>query len=287
MGNRKKTAGTQQSGDISRSLQDMGLSENEVRVYLAILELGRGTVSLIARRANINRTTGYDVLAGLVAKQLVSVTGKEPKQEYAAESPARLEVLMREEVTRAQARLAETAANLIPRLKSMQTTVGRPNVKFYEGREGLIQAYEDTLTAREPIRAYATVEDMHQALPNYFPRYYARRAARGITARGIMPRTPAAEERTRHNASELRESALIPADKYHFSPEINIYDSKVMIASWREQLGIIIESDEIADAMKKIFELSWAEAKRLEKDSPAQIRHGQESDPDKNDVPLT
>ncbi len=30
----------------------------------------------------------------------------------------------------------------------------------------------------------------------------------------------------------------------------------------REKLGVIIESAEIADAMKKIYELAWAEAKR-------------------------
>ena len=41
-----------------------------------------------------------------------------------------------------------------------------------------------------------------------------------------------------------------------------------MIASWREKLGIVIESAEIADAMKKIFELALAEAKRLD----AQLR---------------
>jgi hypothetical protein len=37
-----------------------------------------------------------------------------------------------------------------------------------------------------------------------------------------------------------------------------------MIASWREKLGIIIQSAEIADAMKKTYELAWAEAKRLD-----------------------
>ena len=51
---------------------------------------------------------------------------------------------------------------------------------------------------------------------------------------------------------------------FHFTPEINIYDDKVMIASWREKLGIIIVSEEIAEAMKTIFELSWAEARRLD-----------------------
>ena len=64
----------------------------------------------------------------------------------------------------------------------------------------------------------------------------------------------------------MRETAMVPADKYYFSPEINIYDNKVMIASWKEKLGIIIESSEISDAMKKVFELAWAEAKRLDKE---------------------
>ena len=63
---------------------------------------------------------------------------------------------------------------------------------------------------------------------------------------------------------EKREIAFVPPDKYYFSPEINIYDNKVMIASWKEKLGVIIESVEIADAMKKIYELAWAEAKRLD-----------------------
>ncbi|MCR4311594.1 MAG: hypothetical protein NUV54_03465, partial [Candidatus Taylorbacteria bacterium] len=60
--------------------------------------------------------------------------------------------------------------------------------------------------------------------------------------------------------------AFVPPEKYYFSPEINIYDNKVMIASWKEKLGVIIESAEIADAMKKIYELAWTEAKRLDAD---------------------
>jgi F420-0:gamma-glutamyl ligase len=39
----------------------------------------------------------------------------------------------------------------------------------------------------------------------------------------------------------------------------------VMIASWKEKLGIIIESHEISDAMKKIFELAWIGAQSLNK----------------------
>lgn len=245
------------------SLISLGLSEKESVVYLAILELGRGTVTQIARKANINRTSGYDVLDSLAHMGLVRISGKEPKQEYVAESPDSILVLLQKRMSETEQQL-QAARQLVPKLKSTHRIEDRPQVKFYEGPQGLKQVYEDTLTSSEEIRAYATVDDMHQGLPNYFPEYYKRRAGKGVAIRAIVPKTEAGVERRSRDADEKREIAFVPADKYYFSPEINIYDNKVMIASWREKLGIIIESAEIADAMKKIFELAWAEAKRLD-----------------------
>lgn len=244
-------------------LVEIGLSDKEAGVYLGLLELGRGTVSAISRKANINRTTGYDILDTLVQKGLVSISGKEPKQEYTAESPENLSTFIAHEIQEKHEALRKTES-LIPELKSLHNVTDRPRVRFYEGEEGLIQVYEDTLTSHEPIRAYATVDDMHRGLPNYFPKYYKRRASAGIEIRAIVPATDIARDRAAQDKEEARDTALVPADKFYFSPEINIYDNKVMIASWREKLGIIIESAEIADAMKKIYELAWAEAKRLD-----------------------
>ncbi len=249
--------------DAIQKLIAGGLSENEAKIYLALLELGKGTVSEITRKANLNRTTGYDVLDGLVAKNLASVSGKEPKQEYVAESPDNLKILLEAEFNEKKNSLKELTS-AIPELKSLHNVRGRPKVRFYEGVSGLIEVYEDTLSSHETIRAYATVDDMHRTLPNYFPEYYHRRAGRGIAIKAIIPKTPIGEERATHNKEEMRETALIPPDKYYFSPEINIYDDKVMIASHREKLGIIIQSAEIADAMKIIHDLAWQEAKRLE-----------------------
>lgn len=248
---------------LQESLIEIGLSDKEAGVYLALLELGKGTVSEISRKANINRTTGYDILDTLSAKGLVSISGKEPKQEYSAEKPDRLENFIASEIKKKHEALRKTES-LIPELNLLHNITGRPRVRFYEGSEGLVEVYEDTLTSHEPIRAFATVDDMHAALPNYFPKYYKRRAGAGIGIRAIIPRTETGLERGRHDKEEMRESAFVPKDEYYFSPEINIYDNKVMIASLREKLGIIIESAEIADAMKKIYELAWAEAKRLD-----------------------
>ncbi len=248
---------------LKKTLEYIGFSEKETEVYLALLSLGKGTVTQISRKAGINRPTGYHVLASLEIKELVRVSGKEPKQEYVAESPDQIEKLLNKKIENDQIFINE-ARKIIPELKSMHNVSDRPKISFYEGKEGLEKVYEDTLSSTEPIRAYASVENMHAGLPGYFPNYYKRRAGAGIAIRAIVPDSITGQERKSFDAKEMRETSLVPADKFSFSPEINIYDNKVMIASWREKLGIIIESAEIADAMKKIYELAWAEAKRLD-----------------------
>ncbi|KKQ04139.1 MAG: Transcriptional regulator, TrmB [Parcubacteria group bacterium GW2011_GWA2_36_24] len=249
---------------IKLNLQSFGFSEKEVIVYITLLELGKGTVRQISSKAGINRTTSYDILGSLSNKGLVSVSGKEPKSEYAVESPEMITVYLKK-VAEQTAEHIKKSEDIIPELELLHAKQNRPKIRFYEGKEGLEKVYEDTLTSSEPIRAYATVDDMHKALPNYFPEYYRRRAGKNISIRAIAPKTQMGLERKVLDAEEKREIAFVPADKYYFSPEINIYDNKVMIASWLEKLGIIIESHEIADAMKKIYELAWAEAKRLDK----------------------
>ncbi|MEK7617958.1 MAG: helix-turn-helix domain-containing protein [Patescibacteria group bacterium] len=251
---------------IYKNLLSIGFSEKGASVYLALLELGKRTVSPIARKAGINRTTAYDVLDSLVGKGLVSVSGKEPLQEYVAESPDKILLLAQREIESKQQHLKQ-AENLVPQLKSLHNISDRAKITFYEGKQGLEQVYEDTLTSHEQIRAYATYDDMEKALPGYFPKYFYRRAKKGIKIRAIFPHTEAGVKLAGQNKEQLRETAIVPIQDFYFTPEINIYDNKTMIASWKEKLGIIIESAEIADAMKKIFELAWAEAKRLEANS--------------------
>lgn len=248
---------------LQDSLVDIGLSDKESGVYLALLELGKGTVSQISRKANINRTTGYDILDTLSSKGLVSISGKEPKQEYSAEAPEHLASYIQTEIEKKNEAFGKTIA-LIPELKSIHNVGGRPQVRFYEGLDGLQKVYEDTLSSCEEIRAYASVEDIAPTLPYYFPEYYKRRAKKGIAIRAIFPESADAHERARLDNEEIRQSRIVSREKYAFHPEINIYDNKMMIASWREKLGIIIESSEIADAMKQIFELAWDRAGEID-----------------------
>jgi sugar-specific transcriptional regulator TrmB len=251
---------------IAEKLQGFGLSKKEARVYAAALLVGRGTVSQISRKAGINRTTGYDILDSLTEMGLVSASGKEPKQEYIAESPEKLVSMLEKRRADTDAAI-QKAARFVPELTSIHTVSDRPQVKFYEGLEGMKQVYEDTLTATEPIHAYANYDDMHRTMGDYFPTYYQRRAKKGVHAIGIVPATPLALQRKEKDKEEERTLTVVPQDAFSISPDIEIYDGKTVIVSWKEKLGIIIESKEIAEAMKNIFKLAQGEARRLEREA--------------------
>lgn len=248
---------------LETNLAKFGLSTKEARVYVTLLQLGASPVSEIAKRAGIKRSTTYVLLESLGSRGLVGVTDQSSVRLYNPASPERL-VHFIEDTARRYNQMIGAAKSLLPELKSIYAGAGpKPKVQFFEGSEGIETAYEDTLSSSETIRAFASIESMHKVLPHYFPDYYRRRAEKNIHIRAIFPDTPEARERILHNKDEKREAFLVPQDKYAFSPEINIYDNKIVFMSLIEKFALIIESRELADALKKTFELSWQAASTL------------------------
>lgn len=249
---------------IEKLLADIGLDDKEIEIYLALLTLGKARVSEVTHKAGINRTSGYDILNGLVEKGIVSESGKKPRQEYVAEDPMSLVGYLGKTINERQELLTRTKA-LVGELQLIYNKENRPRVTFYEGSDGLRNVYEDTLTSTETIRGFANVDQMHKGLPGYFPEYYKRRAAAGINIRAILSGNQPGIDRSERDRQEKRKTVFVDPEKYNFIPEIDVYDNKVMIASWKEQLGIIIESEEIADAIKKLYDLAWIGAEYIQK----------------------
>lgn len=257
---------------ITDHLKKIGFSEKEALVYTHLIRLGAQPASVIAEKAEINRTTTYDIIETLTKRGLIASIKKDGITYFKALDPKELiNYLEREKVEHAKKleKQQKEIKEILPALISLENPEStKPKVTFYEGEKGMRQAYEDTLTSSETILAYANVEDMHNGLPNFFPEYYQRRGVeKKIHIKAISPDNKVSRERHRHDKKENREMILIPQSKYDFSPEINIYDDKVLFASWREKMAIIIKSKEIADFHKKMYKLAWIAAKKESKKS--------------------
>ncbi len=244
--------------DLSKILENIGLSEKEAGVYLALLELKEALPSSISRRAGIKRPTTYVVLDELQAKGLVSHVKKGKWQYFQAINP---HSLLEKEYSRYHG--LELA---LPELLQMHHRYAvTPQMQVFGGKEGLIQIMEDTLTAKTDLLCWADVTmAVTTCLKDYYPEYIRKKVARGIWLRGFFCSDPLAVKFKKRGKEELREIYLIPKDKYPFKNEINIYDDKVAIISHEDEMGVIIRNKNIADTQRSIFKLGFEYAKILE-----------------------
>jgi len=119
-------------------LRTIGFHEGEVKVYLALAELGKSTASLLAKRIDIPRTTAYSILDKLSLRGVVSEEHKGATTFFAANPPKALlrviqdekeKLLEKENITRQLVSLIE------PYFKSKNFSV--PKLQFFEGKEGV------------------------------------------------------------------------------------------------------------------------------------------------------
>jgi len=243
--------------EIIELLQGLGFKPQETKIYLACLQLGISPVSTIAIEAGIQRTEAYLILEKLHKAGIVSFIEQNGKKHYSAISLEKFKKIQLEKVKKFEA--------LIPELKVLEKVSGRPKVQFFEGREGIKLALDDTLNQPRgsEILAYFTGEGYYQDDPEFAKRYVDKRTKKGIKVRMIGADTLATRDWTQHDQAQLRTTRLVPSDQFPFTNEYDIYGNKVAIISLQDELlAVIIESESIVKTQKAIFELAWEAAEK-------------------------
>jgi sugar-specific transcriptional regulator TrmB len=252
-----------------KTLTEFGLGEKEAKTYIALLELEIAGVQEIAKAAKLNRSSTYVTLESLKNRGLVSVSEDKKVRQYIATPP---DAILRtaEDATNTQSNLQRKIENILPEMKALyRGTRKKPSVKVYEGSQGIINVFRDTFTAKEKlIRIFSSTAMTEKILPRYMIEYVKKRYEIGLKMRGIHPRNKMYSELSRIIPKGFDEAIDIPESSSKFSADLAIYDNKVgYISNEYDGLGILIESKEMADVMKGIFDLAFEEAKRLSKDS--------------------
>ncbi len=238
-------------------LTNLGLTDKEAKVYLSLTELGTAVVSDIARKAGINRVTTYDILEKLKQRGMVSYYTKQKIKYFSSIKP---ENLLEEFEKR-----TNDLRGVMPKFKTLTGEIRHPRVRYFEGLEGIKTIYADTLTSKTEILNYSNSYEIRKKWVNYDQEYVEKRTKKQIYLRGICPKDKDGELVQSQDKKYYREMRLIPSAQFDFTNEINIYDDKVAIISFKDELiGMIIESIEIANSQRAIFNMCWQFANIVE-----------------------
>lgn len=243
----------------TKLLEDLGLTKNEVRVYLALLKLGTSPAGELIKKVGMHRATVYDLIDLLIEKGLVSYVIKSNRKYFEAQDPDRLLEYLetkKQELSSKEKQLKE----LVPQLQfKRKLSHEEQEGTIYKGKKGLKSIFEDILKNKKPWHVFGATGKFKEMFPDYFVHFHKRRSKLRIPLKIIFNE----EIRKEKRESELKncEARYIP--KSHITPSTTyVYGEKVAVIVWSEEpMAFLIRSREVANSYITFFEMLWKIAK--------------------------
>ncbi len=227
-------------------------------MYLTLLRSGMQPISILSKKAKLNRGTGYVVLHSLLAKGLIVKTMKNGVQYFAPLDPQQLVryVDHREKALKHSRTELQASMGLFSAL--MHPLSAKPKIEFFDGQEGARFVLDHTLTAKEKtLRTFMSASDLSTFVGREYLSSYCDRCTKAGYVLNVL--------QTQENVScfitskrEKREIRHVP-DDLAFPISMYLFDDMMaVISSKNEGFSLLIQSQELAGMQKKIFDLLWA-----------------------------
>jgi len=260
-----------------KSLTNIGLTEKQAKLYIALLSLGEATVLQIAAAASIKRPTAYLILEQLDEMGFIATRRAGSRELIRALSPYAILDKKRS--------ATELFATQIPKLLEVaagQSTV--PQFTPLSGPDGIQQAMVERLDAKSEIYFWASnnLQFTNSRLATGpMAEYMKERIRRKIWTRGLIP-YEASKKTLRLDSifeaqqlylrmkkvgkKEYREFVFIPRQSCERLTEIWVFDDKVEFYSTVDFVGGRITSLQYAATMRTLFlsELQNAREREVE-----------------------
>lgn len=234
-------------------LEKLGYHPYEASIYLAALELGEATVSDLAHKTEMPRTSVQEVLINMQKKGMVSSYSKQTHKYWVAANPEKLLTSLQEN--------EEVLKSLIPDLQTLRPqNFAKPQVKVYSGVKEIKVIMDDIIETKHHILALISWDDWIGFFgQEYISDFIERRYRHFLKIKIITPRTALSQKLKMNDEKQLRLTRFLP-EKIDLKRITNfIYGNKIAIISLNKQepTGILIEDADVSYGNTLYFENLW------------------------------
>ncbi len=248
-----------------KTLLNAGLTNSQADAYQALVKHSPSTPPTLSKLISESRTNTYKLLEQLEELGLAERDESQKKLQYHAKSPDALMDLTRANLMKAEAANNQISANLESLRLEFYRYNQQPGVRFFQGRDALRQIYDDQIDTAQPVNYFRSIHDVK------FFSYDEMRKLRGsFGLAGIKRHVFSPDARDvpinwqETDKIRLLERTWLKPELYTAPVEVAVYGNKVSMLSFdKEAVGTVIESPQIAEALRQIFELADMGAKSV------------------------
>lgn len=237
-------------------LFDAGLTVNEAKVYMALLELGCSSVIEISKKSKVHRVNTYDVLERLQTKGLISLIIKKNKQFYEASDPEHLLHLIDSK--------KENIKRAIPEMKLLfNIKKDKQKVQYYKGVQGVYYAYNLILEQNKTLYGLGGSGYNRKILKHRHEIWDKERIKKKIHVYSLYYESSRKEKKD--DKERLWKIKFLP-NKFQSNLMIDICGNLTIILlpnlNIEQIMAIVINNQEIAEGYRKLFKYMWKFAKK-------------------------
>ncbi|MFA6273613.1 MAG: helix-turn-helix domain-containing protein [Candidatus Paceibacterota bacterium] len=239
--------------ELIKSLEKLGLSDKEAKIYVAGLGLSKFSVMAISEKTGIKRPTCYLILEELKTKGLITTFPKAKKVLYVTEHPNHL--------LKSSEDNFRLAKQLMPELQNLiGSTSEKPILKVYAGQSGIHNIFEDILDEGKDFYYIASVVDLVNELgQEYQDEWIKRRVTKKMQSISIRITEGEMDYELYKDTPETPRTIRYAPKGFQMPYTIFIYGKKVAFISRKKQyFGFIVESKDMAISMKALFDVVWS-----------------------------
>lgn len=243
--------------DLLKLLENTGFTEKEARVYLALLELGKGDVSDIAKASDLKRSIIYVLLEGLMKRGYVSELPNQKINTYQAIDPSVILGQLKS--------VTKNFSEMLPIFRTLHNKGGkRPKITYHETKEGIWRTYQEMNQSKEAffISSYDKIDKIFPGAIKEWLGLYKKKII-SLKARHLVANNPFDLETMQKFMEADQEVRYLPEVK-EFSMDLTLYENKLAITSLEDEpFIVVIESQELVNSIRPIFEIAWKSGKEV------------------------
>ncbi|MFH1192507.1 MAG: helix-turn-helix domain-containing protein [bacterium] len=234
-------------------LYNLEIPDMQSEVYLALLKLGEGNYTEIAKKTGIKRTTLYPILEKMEKRGLIK-RGLDKKVFLPVEPQQLFEKMQGNNLM------------FFHSIPQFQDLMKRPEkmakVKFYNGRKGIQQLFLDELasykTKKENILRTVAGASFYAFDADFRDEYAIKRQGTGIETRLMVSSDLKEYVKKYKKQFSMQKVKFLPDTLGNITGRISACPARIsLIGFLKDESGIMIESTELAETFIKFFDFVW------------------------------
>ena len=238
-------------------LEDLGLTESEIKVYITLLELGSSSAGKILEKSGIQNSVVHRALNTLIEKGLISYILEGRRKVYQATDPENFYDFIDDKKKRFE--------QILPELKEKQTFAKETAAAtIYKGKRGINEIYNVLLNSGG--KEYNTFGGGKRVTfdvmgEHWWKNLHAKRIAKKIRARQVFDETirKFGEWLNKKPLSQVR---FLSQEFEQMTETVIIGEYVAIIIFTENPYGVLIKDKAVVESYRKNFEILWKKAKK-------------------------